>query len=69
MSEHFSFKPEEAEHKLEDRAKRLADNIRKLEKGVISEADEATQIARSAVKSMGFGVTPIVQTDDEEAVI
>jgi hypothetical protein len=65
MGEHFSFNPEETERKLEDKAKRLADSIRKLEKGVISEANEATQIARGTIRAMGFGVTPLaIQSDD-----
>ncbi len=45
---------------------RLKINLMKLEKSVISEVDEATHTARGAIKAMGFGVSPIVQLEDED---
>lgn len=57
MSERGEFKdPEELRESSYERAQRLADDLRKLEKGVISEADEATQIARQSLQHMRVAV-------------
>jgi hypothetical protein len=67
MAERFS-KPEGQESSKEkafEKAERMKENLMKLEKSVIDEVDEATQSARGAIHAMGFGITPIMQTDNE----
>ena len=49
-----------------NKAERLKESLMKLEKSVVDEVDEATQQARGAIQAMGFGVTPIPATDDED---
>jgi len=56
MSERVFLNPEEQREAAMMKAARLADDLRKLEKGVISEADEATQIARSSLQHMRVAV-------------
>ncbi len=70
MAERF---PDLQSNKLEkrrerefDKAQRLKETLMKLEKSVISEVDEATQSARGAIQAMGYGISPIVQVDEEE---
>ncbi len=49
-----------------NKAQRMKENLMKLEKSVIDEVDEATQSARGAIQAMGFGIQPILQTDNDE---
>jgi hypothetical protein len=65
--------PENAQDKREtkreiefNKAQRMKENLMKLEKSVIDEVDEATQSARGAIQAMGFGIQPVLQTDDED---
>ena len=70
MAESFpSSRDEKRESKREadfNRAERLKENLMKLEKSVIDEVDEATQQARGTIQAMGFGITPVPATDDED---
>jgi hypothetical protein len=51
-----SLNPEQQRERDYEKAQRLADDLRKLERGVISEADEATQIARQSLHHMRVAV-------------
>ncbi len=70
MAEVFPISQNEGREKKREadfnKVERIKQTLMKLEKSVISEADEGTQAARSAIKAMGFGITPILQTDDED---
>lgn len=66
MPEQAPFNPLEQKREADfNKAERMAENLRKLEKSVISEVDEATQSVRGAITSMGFGITPVMQQDED----
>jgi hypothetical protein len=66
MGEKTPFNPlEKSKEDAFNRAERMAENLRKLEKSVISEVDEATQAARGAITAMGFGINPVAQVQED----
>ena len=71
MAENFPQTPEDSkiEKKKEsdyNKAQRIKESLMKLEKSLVDEVDEATQSARGSIKAMGFGMTPLQVTDDED---
>ena len=53
----------------ESKAARMAENLRKLQKGMLDEVDEATRQAGRSLKLSGLffgGSKPTVQSDDDE---
>ena len=69
MPEHFPDSSTENREKIKEsdynKAVRIKQNLMKLEKSVIDEVDEATQSARGAIQAMGFGISPVLQIDDD----
>ena len=68
MSEKLPSPEEKRDKKKEsdfNKIERLKETLMKLEKSVIDEVDEGAQAARGAIQAMGFGITPIVATDDD----
>jgi hypothetical protein len=70
MGEQYSnHNQEQRESKREldfNKLQRLKENLMKLEKSAIDEVDEATQSMRGSIQAMGFGITPVPQSDDDE---
>ncbi|MFT4532407.1 MAG: hypothetical protein ACI9T8_000429 [Candidatus Saccharimonadales bacterium] len=69
MAENFpnnSANKSQMEKNLDAKAERIKRSLKQLEMRDFDGIDESTKTTRMSIKAMGFKMTPVLQTDDED---